>query len=149
MTPSDFDPYTPIALEDRYSLIHIFNAENFAVDPACKSLDAILIETVEKGATDLHLWFRSILDQGNYRFRISGHHVDETVITVGHCKSIMTEIYQLIANEEGINVSDTRINSWGKSLNHKLSNGLEVRLYIGVGLTIPHGFDLLCRVLVK
>jgi len=151
MTSSSFDPLTPIAIEDRYSLSHLFNVQNVSFDPSAKGLDAIFSDVIDMKASDLHIWFRNgdPQRQGHYRFCSAGKFVEYTDISVNHCQSITYELYRLIGNQEGISATEARVSDWGKSVDHQLLDGRKVRLMIGVCLTYPRGFDLLCRVLVK
>lgn len=151
MNTQEFHSMTPIAMQDRYSLSHIFNVQNVTFDPSAKALDEILSNVIDMKASDLHIWFRSgdPKRQGHYRFCTAGEFVEYTDISAIHCQSITYELYRLIGNHEGVSASEARINFWGKSVDHQLPDGRKVRLMVGVGLTYPHGFDLLCRVLVK
>lgn len=129
-----------------YSLSQIFPVVPTSDEQRKKGLDELFSEVVSTGFSELHLWYRVIGSEAGYRF---GSFADTVKISDHDAYSLAREIYQIVAGQAGNHADEITLSSLGESLSYTLPDGTAIRLYICIGLSYPHGFDLICRVLVK
>ncbi|WP_425263663.1 GspE/PulE family protein [Vibrio owensii] len=109
-----------------------------------KRFDAMLVESIELGVSDIHIETRR--DAAVVRYRVNGslQHADDW--EVKYAREMATVIYQVIAAEKDTTFIESQQQS--AIIDQVLSNGMRVRVRLNTMPAYPDGFDVVMRLLV-
>lgn len=131
-----------------YSFEQLFPRESIC-DLQDEKLDARLSDAIAAGASDLHLEYRDRSKEGCLRYRVAGDFAQRIDLNKNQAMVLMSQFYRVYGQATGVSVDDVRIGWLSSSFDHRLKDGIELRIVPAIGLSDPHGFDLICRILVK
>lgn len=131
-----------------FSFEQLFPGHSYSEHPL-EQLDSLILRGIAASSSDLHVEYRERGEVARVRHRNCGDGSGSFSITTEQVRDLMTEMYRLYANAKGISMKDCRIGWYSSSFDFQLSDGTKARIYPTLGLSYPHGFDLLCRILIK